>query len=109
MKVKRLSNEQNGELIILLQSTLLLAFGLAAWGASDTIIGCLNVLRDSNNMVAFATEDAIITESGTISTTQAQTVINNFELICLSAMSIGIAVSAASLVRLVKKRRSHHG
>ena len=103
MKVKRLSNVAVGEAIILVQSLLLMALGMAAWGASDTIMGCLDVLRNGENMVAFATEDAIVTDTGTISTGAAQAVINNFEIVCLSVMSIGTVVAIASLVRLAKK------
>lgn len=103
MKVKRLSNAPVAEVIILVQSLMLAALGMAAWGATDTIMGCLAVLRNSENMVAFATEDAIVTDTGTISTGAAQAVINNFEIVCLSVMSIGTVVAIASLVRLAKK------
>lgn len=88
---------------------LLLAFGLAAWAASDTLVACMGVLKDPEVMVAFVDQDRIVTEAGSIGTVAAETTIDNFELVCLSTITIGAAVAVASLVRLRKKGGFRNG
>lgn len=109
MKVKKELKTSASEVIILTQSMLLLAFGLAAWSASDTLLACMNVFKDPKVMVAFVDNDRIITEAGDIGTTTAEATINNFELICLSTITIASLIAVASLVRLAKKGGFRNG
>lgn len=94
------------ELIIALQSGLLMCFGLAAYSASNTIVACFRVLNDPNSFASFRTEDKVITETAEISTESAIRIVNNFELVCLVSISIGIIVMSASIYRIYKK---YHG
>lgn len=69
----------------------------------------MNVLKDPKVMVAFVDNDRIVTEQGNIETSTAEATIDNFELVCLSTITIGAAVAVASLVRLRRKGGFRNG
>lgn len=104
MRPKRPKNgNQVVELIIFMQSTLLVCFGLAAFNASSTIMAGINAITDVNSMAAFVTDKGLQTETKTISTDTALRIINNFELVCFISVSIGTIVMFATLVRIIRK------
>jgi protein-S-isoprenylcysteine O-methyltransferase Ste14 len=104
MRPKRPKNgNQVVELIIFMQSTLLVCFGLAAFNASSTIMSGIRAISDVNSMAAFVTDKGLQTETETISTDTALKIINNFELVCLISVSIGTIVMFATLVRIIRK------
>lgn len=90
------------EAIIILQSLLFFAFGLAAWSASSVIVSGLDVMTSVDNMVTFRTEDMLITDKGNINTSTAKGIVSNFELICFSSMAISSVILLATIYRIKK-------
>jgi hypothetical protein len=93
------------ETIIFLQSILLLCFGLAGTMASSTVTAGFKAMTNANSAVMFITDSKVVTETEEISTEQAEAIINNFQIVCTTSLTLGIVILAASTVRLAKKSR----
>lgn len=93
------------EIVILMQSVFLIAFGLCGYTASSTIVAAFKAVTDSSSSAYIITDNAILTDTGVnISTEEAESIIKNFELVCTSCLAIGLVVFVANVIRLYKKR-----
>lgn len=106
MEPKQRSQSGVVETIIILQSILLLCFGLAGFTSSATIVAGFRAMTNPVSHAYFVTDGKVMTEFEEIGTDGAEAVINNFQLVCVTSLTIGAVVLAASLVRLAKKSRS---
>lgn len=93
------------ETAIIIQSFLLLCFGLAGWTASSTVTAGFEAMTDKESHAYFIDNGRVLTDKVTISTDEAQGVIDNFQLVCVTSLTIGATVLLASLVRLAKRSR----
>lgn len=94
------------ESIIFTQSALLMCFGLSGWLASSTVVAGFHAMTDVNSAAYFITDNKVVTENTSISTEDAESIINNFELVCVTSLIIGASVLLASIVRLAKRSRT---
>jgi hypothetical protein len=111
-KLAKSPPEKNGvsETIISIQSVFLLLFGIAGMMATGTIVAGFKAMRDLDSAVTLITDGAVVTDKTTISVERVEGIINNFELVCLTSLTIGIVVAVATVARLIlKSKKSSHG
>jgi hypothetical protein len=78
--------------------------------ATGTIVAGFKAMRDLDSAVTLITDGSVVTDKTTISVERVEGIINNFQLVCLTSLTIGIVVSAATVVRLIlKSRKSSNG
>lgn len=94
------------ESIILMQSVFLMAFGLAGFMASSTVVAGMKALTNANSAAAIITNGALVTENESIGIGEAERIVANFEIVCTSALAIGSVIIVASLVRLALRRNN---
>ena len=87
-----------------MQSMFLMAFGLAGYMASSTVVAGMQALTDANSAVALITDGGLVTESKNISVEEASRIVSNFEIVCTSALAIGSVIIVASVIRLALRR-----
>ena len=98
------------ETIISIQSVFLLLFGIAGLMATSTIVAGFNAMRDLDSAVALITDGAVVTDKTTVSVERVEGIINNFQLVCLTSLTIGTVVALATVARLIiKSRKSSNG
>jgi hypothetical protein len=98
------------ETIISIQSVFLLLFGIAGMMATGTIVAGFKAMRDLDSAVTLITDGAVVTDKTTVSVERVEGIINNFQLVCLTSLTIGTVVAAATIARLIiKSRRSSNG
>lgn len=98
------------ETIISIQSVFLLLFGIAGLMATSTIVAGFNAMRDLDSAAALITDGAIATGKTTVSVERVEGIINNFQLVCLTSLTIGTVVAVATVARLIiKSRKSSNG
>lgn len=94
------------ETIISVQSVFLLLFGIAGMMATSTIVAGFKAMRDLESAVTLITDNAVVTEKEVISVERVEGIINNFELVCLTSLTIGTVVAVATVARLILKSRT---
>jgi hypothetical protein len=94
------------ETIISVQSVFLLLFGVAGMMATSTIVAGFKAMRDLESAVTLITDNAVVTDKEVISVERVEGIINNFELVCLTSLTIGTVVVVATVVRLMLKSRT---
>ena len=99
-------NESVNETIIQIQSIMLMTLSLASMTASNTIIACFNALTNANSAAYIITDNAVVTETQTISIEDAQRIVNNFEFVSYCVFGIGVIIFISSTIRLIKKYAS---
>jgi len=87
-----------------MQSVFLMAFGLAGYMASSTVVAGMKALTDANSAVALISDGGLMTESKNISVAEASRIVSNFEIVCTSALAIGSVIIVASVIRLALRR-----
>ena len=87
-----------------MQSIFLMAFGLAGYMASSTVVAGMKAMTDASSAVAIITDGALVTDKESISVQEAQRIVSNFDVVCTSALSIGGVVVIASLIRLALRK-----
>lgn len=87
-----------------MQSVFLMAFGLAGYMASSTVIAGMKAITDANSSVALVTGGSLVTDKKTIEISEASRIVSNFEIVCTSALAIGTVVIVASVIRLALRR-----
>lgn len=93
-----------------MQSLFLMAFGLAGFMASSTVVAGMKAMTDANSAVAIITNGALVTDKESIGVEQASRIVSNFEIVCTSALAIGTVVVVASLIRLaLRTKKSDNG
>ena len=98
------------ETIISIQSVFLLLFGIAGMMATGTVVAGFKAMRDLDSAVALITDGAIVTDKTTVSVERVEGIINNFQLVCLTSLTIGTVVAVATVARLIiKSRESSNG
>lgn len=98
------------EAIISIQSVFLLLFGIAGMMATGTIVAGFKAMRDLDSAVTLITDGAIVTDKTTVSVERVEGIINNFQLVCLTSLTIGTVVAVATAARLIiKSRESSNG
>ena len=103
---KSLPQKQSvSEAIISIQSVFLLLFGIAGLMATGTIVAGFNAMRDLNSAVTLITDGAIVTDKTTVSVERVEGIINNFQLVCLTSLTIGTVVAVATVARLIIKSK----
>lgn len=109
--LKRLPEKQNvSEVIILIQSVFLLLFGVAGMMATETIVAGFKAMRDLDSAALFITDGSIVTDKTTVSVERVESIINNFQLVCLTSLTIGAVVVVATAARLIiKLKKSSNG
>lgn len=85
-------------------STLLVLFGLAGTMASSTLTAAMAAFTNDSNAVAFITDNAVITDSGSISVQEAEVIVKNFQFVCYVAMLAGAAIAIASVIRYYRNK-----
>lgn len=93
------------EAIISIQSVFLLLFGIAGLMATGTVVAGFKAMRDLDSAVALITDGAIVTDKTTVSVERVEGIINNFQLVCLTSLTIGTVVAVATVARLIIKSR----
>ena len=83
----------------------LLLFGIAGLMATGTIVAGFNAMRDLNSAVTLITDGAIVTDKTTVSVERVEGIINNFQLVCLTSLTIGTVVAVATVARLIIKSK----
>jgi hypothetical protein len=91
------------ETIISVQSVFLLLFGVAGMMATSTIVAGFRAMRDLESAVTLITDNAVVTDKEVVSVERVEGIINNFQLVCLTSLTIGSVVVLATVVRLVIK------
>jgi hypothetical protein len=104
-KLKAVSPESVSEKIIIAQSFYLLVFGVAGVMATSSVVAGFNALRNLNSAVAIITDKGIVTDQGDVSLEQVTGVIDNFELIAISGIAVGLTVGTATIARLYIKNK----
>lgn len=94
------------ETIISVQSVFLLLFGIAGMMATSTIVAGFKAMRDLESAVTLITDNAVVTDKEVISVERVEGIINNFELVCLTSLTIGTVVAVATVVRLILKSKT---
>ena len=87
-----------------MQSTFLMAFGLAGYMASSTVVAGMQAITDANSSVALITGGSLVTENKNIGVEEASRIVSNFEIVCTSALAIGSVIIVASVIRLALRR-----
>ena len=78
--------------------------------ATSTIVAGFNAMRDLDSAAALITDGAIATGKTTVSVERVEGIINNFQLVCLTSLTIGTVVAVATVARLIiKSRKSSNG
>jgi hypothetical protein len=93
------------ETIISIQSVFLLLFGIAGMMATGTIVAGFKAMRDLDSAVTLITDGAVVTDKTTVSVERVEGIINNFQLVCLTSLTIGTVVAVATVARLIIKSR----
>ena len=94
------------ETIIAIQSGFLLAIGIAGLLSATTIVAGFKAITNANSAVALITDKAVVTDVGdSIPIDQVESIINNFQIVCVLTLTIGGIVALASGVRLFLKLR----
>lgn len=102
---KKKQERSAAEIVIIMQSVFLIAFGVCGYTASSTIVAAFRAVTDANSSAYIITDNAILTDTGVnISTAEAESIINNFELVCTSCLAIGLVVFVANVIRLHIKK-----
>ena len=96
-------SENVNEVIIQTQSILLMTLSIASMTASDTIIACFNALTNASSAAYIITDNAVITETQSISIDKCQRIVSNFEFISYCVFAIGAIIFVSSIIRLFKK------
>ena len=99
---KKLAKKLGSEQIIITQSVVIIAFGLASYMASKAINDAWFAINDASSMVAIATDSSIVTDRTEIDLAFTKSVINNFEYICLITLSVGLLIGATTILRIIK-------
>jgi len=97
------TRESVSEVIILLQSSLLMLLAVAGMASTDAVTRGFNALTNADSCAYIITDGAIVTETENISVERVQAIIQNYELINTSILAIGIIIFVATLIRLIKK------
>lgn len=102
---KKEQSRSAAEIVIIMQSVFLIAFGVCGYTASSTIVAAFRAVTDAKSSAYIITDNAILTDTGVnISTTEAESIINNFEFVCTSCLAIGLVVFVANVIRLHIKK-----
>jgi hypothetical protein len=102
---KRKKETSHFEAIIFAQSIFLTAVGVSGFIASSSVVAGMKALTNKDSMVAFITDDSLITDAGTVTTDSALAVANNFEFICVISLTIGIVIGTANLFRVLSRNK----
>jgi hypothetical protein len=103
MSNKKPKENANNEAIIQIQSLMLVLLSMAGLIASDTIIACFNALTNASSAAYIITDNAVVTETQTISIEQCQSIVNNFEFVSYCVFTIGLIIFISSTIRILKK------
>jgi hypothetical protein len=101
---RKTQRKTGSEQIILTQSVIIVAFGLSCYMASKAINDAWFAINDASSMVAIATDSALVTDKAEIDLAFTKSVINNFEYICLTTLSVGLAIGAVTVLRIIKQK-----
>jgi hypothetical protein len=101
-----MAKKDASEQIIVIQSLMLLAFGLAGYMSSSAIIDSFNAIRDPNSMVAIATDNALLTDTTTVDLTTAEAIVRNFRFICLITLTVASVLAVTNGLRLLAKKQN---
>lgn len=99
MAKRNAGNEQ----LVLTQSIVMFAFGLACWTAADSINKAWDAINDTDSMVAIATDGALVTDKTQVDLTTTKAIVTNFEYICVTVITISVLLSVVTLLRLLRK------
>ena len=100
------SNVSPSEVIIVVQSAILALMGLAGMMAVGPVNAGFRALRDKESMVAIITDDGITSDKTQVDLSQVQSIVRNYEFVCLLAMCIGGMVFVVSLIRIYLKNNA---
>jgi len=93
------------EVIIAIQSVLMMLLAIAGIASTDAVTKGFNALTNAQSAAYIITDGAIVTETETISTDRVQAIIQNFELINVSILAIGSIIFISTIIRLIKKTK----
>jgi hypothetical protein len=93
------------EVIIAIQSVLMMLLAIAGIASTDAVTKGFNALTNAQSAAYIITDGAIVTETETISTDRVQAIIQNFELINVSIFAIGSIIFISTIIRLIKKTK----
>ena len=91
------------EAIIAIQSVLMMLLAIAGIASTNAVTRGFNALTNAQSAAYIITDGAIVTETETISTDRVQAIIQNFELINVSILAIGLIIFISTIIRLIKK------
>ena len=101
---KKLARKTGSEQIIITQSVIIIAFSLSCYVASNAINDAWFAINDASSMVAIATDSALVTDKAEIDLAFTKSLINNFEFICLTTLSVGLLIGAVTVLRIIKQK-----
>ena len=77
---------------------------IAGMTSTDAVIKGFNALTNAKSAMYIITDNAIVTETESISTERVQSIIQNYELINGCVLTIGAIIFVATLIRIFKKQ-----
>ena len=93
----------SNEAIIQIQSLMLVLLSFAGLTASNTIIACFNALTNASSAAYIITDNAVVTETESLSVDKCQSIVNNFEFVSYCVFTIGLIIFISSTIRIIKK------
>ena len=107
-KAKQTNPPRKGaaEVIIAVQSGALLLVGLAGITSAGTIVAGFKAITNAQSAVTLITAGEIKTETEAVPIETVEGVVNNFHIVCATALIIGGIVAVATAVRLLRKLKN---